>query len=630
MAATLRNRGPDDSGEWADEPNGVALAHRRLSVVDLSAEGRCPMVSASGRYVITYNGEVYNFALLRRELETAGHTFRGQSDTEVILAAIDQWGADRAIDRFEGMFAFALWDRAERQLLLARDRVGIKPLFVYQAGGVVAFASELRALRQHPAFVPELDRGALLAYLRYRYVPAPGTIYRGAAKLPPGHVLRISNPAQPLPSPRPYWSAIEAAARGLADPLAGSAEEIAGELAALLRRVVGAHMLSDVPLGAFLSGGVDSSVVVALMQSQSNRPVKTFSIGTAARGHDESASAAAVARRIGTDHTALCVGAQDALEVVPTLADMFDEPFADASQIPTYLVSRLARHAVTVSLSGDGGDELFGGYTRHQWVPRLWRGGARMPPALRRSLQAGVRVLAPESWNRIFAAVEPMLPRAARIRLAGDKLHKIAGLRDFSSPDSVYRAVASTHGDPERLLTTTGPQAPDHLLAALNAIPLSDQVDRMMLCDLMTYLPDDILTKLDRCSMAVSLEGRVPLLDHRLVEFAWRVPQRVKWYDGRGKWPLRQVLYRFVPRELVDRPKTGFDVPLDAWLRGPLRSWAERLLDPDRLRRVGLFDPSAVQQLLGEHLSRRRNRRDELWALLMFEAWRERWDPAIG
>jgi len=588
------------------------------------------MVSASGRYVITYNGEVYNFAGLRRELEAAGHTFRGQSDTEVILAAIEQWGADRAIDRLEGMFAFALWDRVERQLLLARDRVGIKPLFVYQAGGVVAFASELKALRQHPAFVPELDRGALLAYLRYRYVPAPDTIYRGATKIPPGHILRISNPAQSLPSPRPYWSAIDAATRGLANPLNGSAAEIADELATLLGSVVGAHMLSDVPLGAFLSGGVDSSVVVALMQSQSNRPVKTFSIGSAARGHDETVEAAAVAKRIGTDHTALCVDAKEALEVVPTLAEMFDEPFADASQIPTYLVSRLARQAVTVSLSGDGGDELFGGYTRHQWVPRLWRGGARMPAALRRSLQAGVRALAPGSWNRIFAAVEPMLPRAARIRLVGDKLHTVAGVRDFSSPDSVYRALASTHDDPERLLTTTGPQAPDHLLAALNAIPLSDQVDRMMLCDLMTYLPDDILTKLDRCSMAVSLEGRVPLLDHRLVEFAWRVPQRVKWYDGRGKWPLRQVLYRFVPRELVDRPKTGFDVPLDEWLRGPLRPWAERLLDPDRLRRAGLFDPPAVQQLLAEHLSRRRNRRDELWALLMFEAWRERWDPMIG
>jgi asparagine synthase (glutamine-hydrolysing) len=309
---------------------------------------------------------------------------------------------------------------------------------------------------------------------------------------------------------------------------------------------------------------------------------------------------------------------------------MFDEPFADASQIPTYLVSRLARQAVTVSLSGDGGDELFGGYTRHQWVPRLWRGGTRIPAPLRRTLQAAVRALAPASWDRLFAAVEPLLPRVARIRLVGDKLHKIARVRDFSSPDSVYRAVASTHDDPDRLLATVGHQTPDHLDEVLNTIPLSDQVDRMMLCDLMTYLPDDILTKLDRCSMAVGLEGRVPLLDHRVLEFAWRVPQHIKSHDGRGKWPLRQVLYRYVPRDLVDRPKAGFDVPLDEWLRGPLRSWAKHLLDSDRLRRAGIFKASAVQQLLGEHLSGRRNRRDELWTLLMFEAWRERWEPAIA
>jgi asparagine synthase (glutamine-hydrolysing) len=494
----------------------------------------------------------------------------------------------------------------------------------------VLFGSELKALRQHPVFVPELDRAAVSMYLRDRYVAAPRTIYAGAVKVPPGHTLRITDPGQDLPKPERYWSPIAAASRGLVSPIDGSTAEATKALTTLLSSVVGEHMVSDVPLGAFLSGGIDSSLVVSMMQGHSRKPIRTFSIGSDSNAYDESASAAAVAGHLGTDHTAVHVGAREALDVVPMLADMFDEPFGDASQIPMYLVSRLARRDVTVALSGDGGDELFGGYSRHLWVPRIWRAGVRMPAVIRRSLQAGIRLLSPASWDRLIGVVEPGLPLARRVRLAGDKLHKIAGIRDFSSADAVYRAVASVDGAPERLLAVREPEVPDSVQATLKEIPLTDQVDRMMLCDLMTYLPDDILTKLDRCSMAVSLEGRVPLLDHRVVELAWRLRRQGDSRDGRGKWLLRQVLYQFVPRELVDRPKAGFDLPIDDWLRGPLRSWAEDLLQPDRLKRAGLFDPAAVQQVLREHLSRRRNRRDVLWALLMFEAWRERWNPAIA
>jgi asparagine synthase (glutamine-hydrolysing) len=629
MAAAIPYRGPDDSGEWVDAAAGVALSHRRLAIVDLSAEGRGPMASASGRYWITYNGEVYNAGRLRRELEVAGHRFRGHSDTEVMLAAIEEYGAEAAIARFVGMFAFALWDRQARQLLLVRDRVGIKPLFVYQRHGTVIFGSELRALREHPVFVPDVDRRALLAYVRYRYVPEPRSIFNGAVKLLPGHVLRIDDPSRPLPAPTPYWSPVRAAASGLADPLAGSAAEVAGSLSELLQDVVDDHLLADVPVGAFLSGGVDSSVVVALMQRQRSRPVRTFSIGSDAVGYDESSDAAKVAAFLGTDHTALNVSSSDALDVLPSLGDIFDEPFADVSQIPTFLVSRLARGSVTVSLSGDGGDELFGGYTRYQWVPQLWRQGARLPGALRQTVRVATRLLAPGTWNQVFAALAPVLPRAGRVRLMGDKLQKLAAVEDFSSPDAVYRAVASALGAPGRVLTSAPSEVDDHLLSALRSIPFSDPVDRMMLCDLMTYLPGDILTKLDRCSMAVSLEGRVPLLDHRVIEFAWRIPRQFRFEDGRGKWPLRKVLGQFIPSEFVDRPKAGFDVPLDAWLRGPLRDWACDLLAPARLRQTGLFDGPVVERLLHDHLSGRRNNRDVLWTLLMFETWRERWRPSL-
>lgn len=624
MAHTIAYRGPDDAGEWVDVQTGLAFGHRRLSIVDLSPEGHQPMTSASGRYVITYNGEVYNYLTLRRELNADGHSFRGHSDTEVMLTAMDAWGVERALQRFVGMFAFAVWDRQERRLHLVRDRLGIKPLYVYQRDGTLLFASELKSFAQHPAFVPDINREALLRYLRYRSVPAPGTIYTHACKLLPGHLLTITDPRQSLPAALPYWSPDEVAQRGLREPLVGTDAELITQVTALLKDAVGIHMVADVPLGAFLSGGVDSSTVVALMQAQSGRPVKTFSVGFQAEGYNEAVDAAAVAAHLGTDHTEIYVTSDDALAVVPRLADMFDEPFADPSQIPTFLVSQLARQHVTVSLSGDGGDEVFGGYNRYLWVPRVWHWMERLPAPVRQLLVAGIRTFSPETLNDILASLEPLLPPTWRVRLPGDKLHKLAAAGNLSTPDLLYRSVASTYGGPEQLVLES-PEVEDHMLALLGCISPRNSVDRMMLGDMMTYLPDDILTKLDRCSMAVSLEARVPLLDHRVVELAWRLPLSAKLRDGQGKWLLRQVLYQYVPRSLIDRPKTGFDVPIDSWLRGPLRVWATELLDPRRLRQEGLLDAGAIQVLFQEHLSGKRNWRDILWTVLMFETWRERW-----
>jgi asparagine synthase (glutamine-hydrolysing) len=624
MAQTIALRGPDDSGEWSDQAAGIALGNRRLAILDLSPEGHQPMASASGRYVITYNGEVYNYASLMNELGKFGHHFRGHSDTEVILAGIEQWGLEAALGRFDGMFAFALWDQNERKLHLVRDRLGIKPLFVYQHDQTILFGSELKTFSAHPAFVPDLNRAALLNFLRYRYVPAPSTVYSHARKLPPGHIMTVTDTSAPLPASRAYWSAKDVAMAGVNNPHTGSDAELIAAATVLLKDAVKIHMVSDVPLGVFLSGGIDSSTVVALMQAQSDRPVKSFSIGFHSSGYNEAEQAAAVARHLGTDHTELYVTSEDALAIIPMLGSMFDEPFADPSQIPTYLVSRLAREQVIVSLSGDGGDEVFGGYNRYLWVPRIWRQAQRMPSLSHKLLGAGMQTLSPQTIDNFYAKLEPHLPEPLRVRLLGDKLHKLALAGGAASSDLLYRSVASAYNTPEELVLDAQ-NGSDHLLGLLSDIGLTDSVDRMMLGDLMTYLPDDILTKVDRCSMSVSLESRVPLLDHRVVEFAWRLPRSAKIRDGQGKWLLRQVLYQYVPRDLIDRPKSGFDLPIAAWLRGPLRTWAADLLDETRLRREGLLNATAVQTLFREHLSGKRNWRDILWAILMFEVWRERW-----
>lgn len=622
MAQRLEHRGPDDRGEWVDEQAGIGLGFRRLAIVDLSPEGRQPMHSESGRYVIAFNGEVYNFGPLRCELEPLGHRFRGGSDTEVILAAIEEWGLAGAVERFVGMFAIALWDRAERTLHLIRDRLGIKPLYYGWQGGTLLFGSELKALRAHPDFRTAIDRGALALFMRHSYVPTPYSIYRGLCKLPPGTILTLRSRLEEDAEPVPFWSAREVAEVGVGDPFGGSEAEAIDHLDALLREAVALRMIADVPLGAFLSGGIDSSTVVALMQAQSDRPVKTFTIGFREEGYNEAAHAAEVARHLGTDHTELYVTPEEARSVIPKLPAMFDEPFADSSQIPTFLVSELARRQVTVSLSGDGGDELFGGYNRYFWGRAIWRRIGPIPAAVRAFGAKGLTAISPASWDRQFARLGPLLPARARQRLPGDKLHKLAEVLAVDNAEELYQGLISHWKRPEDLVL--GACEPETAITDRSRwATLPGFAQRMMYLDLVTYLPDDILTKVDRASMAISLEARVPLLDHRVVAFAARVPLSMKIKQGQGKWLLRQVLYRYVPRELIERPKMGFGVPIDAWLRGPLREWAESLLEERRLREEGFFDPGPIRQKWAEHLSGTRNWQYHLWDVLQFQAWSE-------
>ena len=631
MADALAHRGPDGSGVWVEGEAGLALGHRRLSIIDLSEDGAQPMVSASGRYVIAYNGEVYNFAAIRRELDAGGFSpaYRGHSDTEVILAAMEAWGVEGAVRRFVGMFAFALWDRRDRVLSLVRDRLGIKPMFYGWSGGALLFGSELKALRAHPAWRGEVDRGALALLLRHNCIPAPYSIYQGVHKLPPGSILTLRSPAPDSAEPVPYWSAREVAQRGSADPFRGGDAEAIGELDALLRDAVGLRMIADVPLGAFLSGGVDSSVVVALMQAQSDRPVKTFSIGSHNRQFDEAQHARAVAEHLGTEHTELYVTPEEARSVIPSLPEMFDEPFADSSQIPTFLVSRLARQHVTVSLSGDGGDELFAGYNRHVWGERLWNRVGHIPNRARGAIGRALASRSPESWNRLYQRVEPVVPARMRQRMPGYKVHKLAEVLNARTPEALYRSLASHWKHPEQLVPGAAEPA-TALTDPRRAAALPGFTERMMYMDLVTYLPDDILTKVDRASMAVSLEARVPLLDHRVVEFAWRLPLSMKLRSGQGKWILRQVLDRYVPRTLIERPKMGFGIPLGEWLRGPLREWAEALLDERTLREGGFFDPAPIRRGWSEHLAGKRDAEYHLWTVLMFQAWlQEQGAPAL-
>ena len=623
MAATLVHRGPDDAGRWTDAAAGVALGFRRLSILDLSPAGHQPMLSADGRYACVFNGEIYNHRDLRAELEGRGARFRGTSDTEVIVEAAAAYGAPATVGRLWGMFALAIWDRVERRLLLARDRLGKKPLYVARLGEAGwLFGSELKAFHAMAGFRRELEPRAVAAYLRYGYVPAPLAIFRDTWKLEPGtwSELRFG---QPVRTER-YWNPRSVARAGLAARRDEPAEVLVSELDALLRDAVSRRMISDVPLGAFLSGGIDSSAVVALMQAQSTRPVRTFSVGFHHEEYDEAQAAAAVARHLGTEHTELYVSSDEALAVIPELPEIYDEPFADSSQIPTLLVARLARRHVTVGLSGDGGDEVFAGYERYKYAQTEWANISFVPHALRRPIRAFLRTVPVKAWlDGVFRLAAPALPASVRKRWVTNKLrHRAALLSKVESKDELYWRVLAQWPDPE-LLFAVGGAGRVPLESADLQEEMPDFRERMTLYDLANYLPDDILVKVDRASMAASLELRSPLLDHRVVEWAWTLPFGMKVREDATKWILRQVLYRYVPAALVDRPKTGFGVPLDHWLRGPLREWAEEMLRPRRLDEAGLR-AEPVHDAWRRFLDGTGGQ-FELWAILMLMAWRGKW-----
>jgi asparagine synthase (glutamine-hydrolysing) len=627
MIAPIEHRGPDEGGIWMDEQAGIAFGFRRLAILDLSRQGHQPMRSPSGRFVIVFNGEIYNFADLRRDLEQYGFGFRGQSDTEVILAAFEQWGIRRAVERFVGMFAIAVWDAQRRELTLVRDRLGKKPLYVYQEPGLITFGSELKALFAGPSFDRSVDRTALTSYLRYLCVPSPKTIFQRAIKLAPAHMLTVANARLPLPAPQSYWSLEQAARFGLANPLPGGEAEAIDALDALLADAVQCRLRSDVPLGALLSGGIDSSTVVALMQEASSRPVKTYTIGFDEQAFDEARHAGRVAAHLGTEHTELRLTPEDAHSLVPRLADIFDEPFADPSQLPTLLVSQLARQQVTVALCGDGGDELFGGYNRYVYGAHLLERVNRIPRAVRQPVGAGLARVSAPVWDRLHHLTTAVLPDVPHDHF-GERVHKVGHLLNARSMGDMYRSLMSAWQQPADLLSE---ELVDHSAAndvngrILDGVSPAQVLDRMMLADQLMYLPDDLLAKVDRASMAVSLEVRAPLLDHRVVEFSWRVPRSLKVRGAIGKRILREVLYRRVPKSLIERPKMGFSVPIDRWLRGPLRGWAESLLFCDGHNRSEWLEMTAVARAWRDLHEGRPRAGTAVWAAVMLQAWRTRW-----
>lgn len=627
MTATLIHRGPDDTGIWVDSECGLALGHRRLSIIDLSQEGHQPMISASGRYVIIFNGEIYNFLELRQELKQRGHKFRGNSDTEVMLAAFEEFGVRKAVQQFNGMFAFALWDCREKLLHLSRDRMGKKPLYYGWAGRELIFASELKAFWAHPDFKREIDRGGLALLMRYICIPAPHSIYKNVWKVLPSSILTLSfegieKEYPSLPKPISYWSVKEVAEKGATNRFKQPEKEILDDFESLLRDATGKRMISDVPLGAFLSGGIDSSLIVSLMQIQSSRPVKTFTIGFHEKSYDEAQEAKAIARHLGTNHTELYVTPEDGLRVIPQLPEMFDEPFADSSQIPTYLVSKLARENVTVALSGDGGDELFGGYLYHQWQPFIWDKIKWLPTFLRKRIASLLLSVPVESWNKIIDYLSLIIPSKLKQRNFGDKVHLVAGVMDSQNPEDMYHGLVSLWKDTSRLVIDSS-EPPTYFSDPSKWPNLNNFTEKMMCVDAVTYLPDDVLIKVDRASMRVSLEIRNPLLDYRVVEFTRKLPTSFITRNNQGKWILRQILHRYVPRELFERPKTGFGVPVDAWIRGPLRDWAESLLNEKRLIKEGYLNPNVVRKIWSEHQSGKKNWKAQLWSILMFQAWLE-------
>ena len=637
MADRLAHRGPDDSGVWAEK--GIGFGHRRLAILDPGPAGAQPMHSPCARWSIVFNGEIYNHFDLRAEIEAIGAApdWQGHSDTETLLAAIACWGLDEALSRATGMFALAIWDRQLRRLALARDRFGEKPLYWGWSSGALVFGSELKALAAHPGFCREIDRGALAQYLRFAYVPAPRSIYRGIYKLEPGTILEVEQvapvapPTEPLRpgethdtvSIRRYWSLGAAVETGAQSQITDASEAVT-KLEHVLSGAVQRQLISDVPLGAFLSGGVDSSVIAALMQAQSTRPVRTFTVGFENAAFDESSHAEAVARHLRTDHSTLHVTEADARNVIPDLPELYDEPFADSSQIPTHLVCRAARSQVTVALSGDAGDELFGGYNRYIHGPGLWKRVGWMPPSMRQALGASLCAIPQRHWDRAGGALNRLKGDGGGVTALGDKVHRVAQrFRGADSFDDFYRNVVSIWTNPEELLADAH-EPPCQLDDPLPAQGTEAPEARMMVQDMRSYLPDDILCKVDRAAMGISLETRVPFLDPDVVALSTQLPVSMKIRDGRGKWALRQVLYRHVPETIIDRPKAGFAVPLGSWLRGPLRDWAEELLSSERLAADGLLNPGPIRRAWADHLSGRRDWSQRLWVILMLQAWREK------
>lgn len=615
MANEISHRGPDDTGVWVDEKEGIAFGHRRLSIRDLSPEGHQPMFSKSTRYVLIFNGEIYNFKELRAQLELQGSVFRGHSDTEVMLECIERWGIQKALERFVGMYAFVLWDSQERLLYLGRDRMGEKPLYYGWMGHTFFFGSELKALRAHMNFKPKLNRDVLPLYLRYNCIPDPYSIYKGIYKLLPATLL-VMNPHDPSKktSSQTYWSAKEIVESGEENPFEASDAVAILALDGVLRKAVSHQMVADVPIGAFLSGGIDSTTIVSLMQAQSQTSVKTFTIGFEEADYNEALHAKIVAQHLGTDHTELYVTSKQTRDIIPKLPFIYDEPFADSSQIPTFLVSQLARQHVTVSLSGDGGDELFGGYNRHYWVEKIWNRMNRFPNGIRKMGASSISAISPDTWNFVCNRVLNM-----KYPQIGDKLHKVSQLLLTNSPEDMYDRLASQWENPESVVLGATEWSSNH--REIGSLNISNIAQKMMYLDMITYLPNDILVKVDRASMHTSLESRAPFLNHHVVEFACRLPLSMKIRDGQTKWLLRQVLHQYVPKEFMDRPKMGFSVPIDSWLRGPLREWAESLLNEERLQREGFFNPVFIRKKWEEHLSGKRNWQSQLWIILMFQAW---------
>lgn len=617
MAAELVHRGPDDEGIWLDPAHGLALAHRRLSIIDVSPQGHQPMHSVSGRYVVAYNGEIYNFEQIRSELAAAGRAppWRGHSDTEVLLAAVESWGFEDTLVRVVGMFAIALWDRHLGTLSLARDRIGEKPLYYGRTEQGFAFGSELKAIRALCGAALTVDPQVVSEYMQFGYIPAPRCIYRGLFKLPPGHLVRIGAGGVPG-EPQHFWQLSTPAASDLAARMAGADDnDLIDLLHDRLKAAVGLQMVSDVPLGAFLSGGVDSSTVVALMQAQSERRVKTYTIGFHEKAFDEAPYAKVVAQYLGTDHTELYVSAADAAAIIPELPRIYDEPFADSSQIPTTLVSRLTRQHVTVSLSGDGGDELFAGYPRYAITAALWRRINGLPMGLRIAAASALRCASAQAWDRVFS----LLPAARRQGVNGRRVHRLAQLMVSKSLGEMYVRLMSQWQPEEELVLGVRGSVNDRLLWTAHGTP----VEQMRRWDVNQYLPDDLLVKVDRAAMSASLESRAPMLDYRVVELAFALPERILVRDGQGKWILRRVLDRYVPRELIERPKAGFAVPLAQWLRGPLRAWAQHLLDPVRLKAQGQLDADKISVLWKQHQSGGFDRSYYLWNVIAFESWAE-------